>query len=87
MPYREDTGKKDQGRALLDEGSAPPMPNEDDPTIMAMTTSVKTTGPKKPQVSELFTSPLAQHSSLAGQKIPLRGQTTTAARSMAQSSL
>jgi hypothetical protein len=24
--YQEDTGKKDQGWALLDEGSAPPMP-------------------------------------------------------------
>jgi hypothetical protein len=82
MPYREDTG-----RALLDEGSAPPVPNEDDPTIMAVTTSVKMTGPKKPRLSELFTSPLAQRSSLVGQKIPLRGQTTTAARSMAQSSL
>jgi hypothetical protein len=39
MPYayREDTGKKDQGQAFLDEGSAPPVPNEDGPTIMAAT--------------------------------------------------
>jgi hypothetical protein len=38
MPYREDTGKKDQGWALLDEGFAPSVPNEDGPTIMATTT-------------------------------------------------
>jgi hypothetical protein len=40
MPYREDTKKKDQGRALLDEGSMPPLPNEDDPAIMIVTTPV-----------------------------------------------
>jgi hypothetical protein len=38
MPYWEDTGKKDQGRALLDKGSAPLVPNEDGPTILATTT-------------------------------------------------
>jgi hypothetical protein len=32
--YREDTGRKDQGRALLDEGSATPMIDEDGPTLM-----------------------------------------------------
>jgi hypothetical protein len=32
--YREDTGKKDQGRTLLDDGSAPPVPDEDGPAIM-----------------------------------------------------
>jgi hypothetical protein len=32
--YREDIGKKDQGRALLDEGSALQVPDEDGPTIM-----------------------------------------------------
>jgi hypothetical protein len=39
MPYtyREDTGKKDQGRVFLDEGFAPPVPDEDGPTIMAAT--------------------------------------------------
>jgi hypothetical protein len=38
MPYQEDTGKKDQGQALLNEGSVPLVPNEDDPAIMAVTT-------------------------------------------------
>jgi hypothetical protein len=40
MPYayREDTGKINQGWAFLDEGSVPPVPDEDDPTIMAATT-------------------------------------------------
>jgi hypothetical protein len=38
MPYQEDTGKKDQGRVLLDEGSVPSVPNEDDPAIMATIT-------------------------------------------------
>jgi hypothetical protein len=33
--YREDTGKKDQGHALLDGGSTPREPDEDDPTTMA----------------------------------------------------
>jgi hypothetical protein len=32
--YQEDTNKKDQGRAFLDEGSTPPVPNQDSPTIM-----------------------------------------------------
>jgi hypothetical protein len=32
--YREDTGKKDQGWALLDEGFTPPVPDEDDPAIV-----------------------------------------------------
>jgi hypothetical protein len=36
--YREDTGKKDQGRAFLDKGSTPLVPDEDSPAIMAMTT-------------------------------------------------
>jgi hypothetical protein len=31
--YRENTGRKDQGWALLDEGSAPPVPGEDGPAI------------------------------------------------------
>jgi hypothetical protein len=30
--YRVDTGRKGQGRVLLDEGSAPPPSDEDDPT-------------------------------------------------------
>jgi hypothetical protein len=34
---REDTDKKDQGWAFLDESSAPPVNEEDDPTIMATT--------------------------------------------------
>jgi hypothetical protein len=33
--YWEDADKKGPGRALLDEGSGPPVPDEDDPTIMA----------------------------------------------------
>jgi hypothetical protein len=36
--YREDTGRKEQGRAFLDESSAPLVPNKDGPTIMAATT-------------------------------------------------
>jgi hypothetical protein len=35
-----DTSKKDHGWALLDKGSTPPMPNEDDPTIMNATAPV-----------------------------------------------
>jgi hypothetical protein len=35
--YREDTDKKDQGWALLDEGSTPPVADEDGPTIMDAT--------------------------------------------------
>jgi hypothetical protein len=31
--YREDTSKKDQGWALLDEGSEPPVPDEDGSAI------------------------------------------------------
>jgi hypothetical protein len=38
-PYREDTNK-DQGRAFLVAGSAPPEPDKDDPTIMAVATPV-----------------------------------------------
>jgi hypothetical protein len=38
--YWEDTDKKDQGRDFLDEGSMPPVPNEDGPAIMATTTLV-----------------------------------------------
>jgi hypothetical protein len=38
MSYQEDTDKKDQGWAILDEGSTPSVPNEDNPTIMAATT-------------------------------------------------
>jgi hypothetical protein len=39
MPYayREDTGKKDQEQALLDEGSTPPVPDEDSPAILDAT--------------------------------------------------
>jgi hypothetical protein len=39
MPYtyQEDTSKKDQGRVFLDEGFAPPVPDEDGPAIMAAT--------------------------------------------------
>jgi hypothetical protein len=36
--YWEDTGMKDQGQALLDEGSAPPKPDENGPAIMAVAT-------------------------------------------------
>jgi hypothetical protein len=38
MPYQEDTDKKDEGRALMDEGSAPPVPKEDGLAIMAVIT-------------------------------------------------
>jgi hypothetical protein len=31
--YREDAGRKDQGRALLDGGSAPPMSDDDNPIV------------------------------------------------------
>jgi hypothetical protein len=31
--YREDDGRKDQGRALLDGGSTPLLSNKDDPTV------------------------------------------------------
>jgi hypothetical protein len=36
--YRENTGKKYQWRAFLDEVSMPPVPDEDIPTIMAAIT-------------------------------------------------
>jgi hypothetical protein len=45
----------------------------------------KTVGPTKPLVSELSTSPLVQCSSPTGQKIPMRGRTAVAARSIARS--
>jgi hypothetical protein len=35
--YREDTGRKDQWWALLDEGFTPPVPVEDSPAIMDAT--------------------------------------------------
>jgi hypothetical protein len=35
--YQEDTGKKDQVWAFLDEGSTPLVPNEDNPATMAAT--------------------------------------------------
>jgi hypothetical protein len=38
--YKFITDKKDQGRALMGEGFAPSVPNEDGPTIMASTTPV-----------------------------------------------
>jgi hypothetical protein len=38
--YRVDTGKKDQGRALLDKGSIPPRPDEDNPAITDETAPV-----------------------------------------------
>jgi hypothetical protein len=31
--YLEDIGRKDQGWGLLDEGSAPPMPDDDGPAV------------------------------------------------------
>jgi hypothetical protein len=37
-PYREDTGKKDQGWGFLVEGSASPAPDEDGTGIMAVAT-------------------------------------------------
>jgi hypothetical protein len=39
-PYREDTDKKDQGRAFLAEGSTSTTPEEDGPTIVAMATKM-----------------------------------------------
>jgi hypothetical protein len=43
--YREDTGKKEQGQALLNEGSVPPVPDEDGPAIMvAMAPTVSEDG-------------------------------------------
>jgi hypothetical protein len=36
--YWEDTGKKDQGRAFVDEGFTPPVSDENGPTIMAAAT-------------------------------------------------
>jgi hypothetical protein len=38
--YREDAGSKDQARALFDEGSAPPMFEEDNPTVTDTVASV-----------------------------------------------
>jgi hypothetical protein len=38
--YRKDTSRKNLGRAFLEEGSAPPVPNEDGPTNMDMTTLI-----------------------------------------------
>jgi hypothetical protein len=38
--YQEDTGKKDQGHALLNGGSAPSEPNKDGLTIMVAATLV-----------------------------------------------
>jgi hypothetical protein len=35
--YQEDTSRKDQGRAFLDDGSTLTLPNEDGPAIMAAT--------------------------------------------------
>jgi hypothetical protein len=40
LQYQEDTGKKDQGRAFLDRGSALPKLDEDDLTVMIMATPV-----------------------------------------------
>jgi hypothetical protein len=34
---QEDTSRKDQGRALLDEGPAPPVPGDDGPAIIDTT--------------------------------------------------
>jgi hypothetical protein len=38
--YREDRGKKDQGRAFLDGGSTPSELDEDGPAIMVMATPI-----------------------------------------------
>jgi hypothetical protein len=42
MPYayQDDTGKKDQVQAFLDEGFTPPMPDKDSLATMAATTPV-----------------------------------------------
>jgi hypothetical protein len=57
----------------MDGGSTPPELDKDGPAIMAVATLVanEDAGPAKPQVSELSPSPLAQHSSFAGQEIPV----------------
>jgi hypothetical protein len=42
--YRENTDKKDQGRAVLDEGSTPLVPDEDTPAVMQAATPVADEG-------------------------------------------
>jgi hypothetical protein len=48
--YREETNRKDQGRAFLDGGSAPPEPDEDDPPLRPwpLHQPARMVGPTKP---------------------------------------
>jgi hypothetical protein len=71
--YREDTDKKDQGRAFLDVGSALPEPDEDGPTIRTVgTLATDDDGETYKTPSKLLSpSPLAQHSSPTSQEIPV----------------
>jgi hypothetical protein len=57
MPYtyREDTDKKDQVRAFLDEGSMPLMNEEDNPAIIA-TTAAAVGARSRDQTSSSFVS-------------------------------
>jgi hypothetical protein len=57
-PYREDTSRKDQGRALSDEGSIPLMPNQHGPAIIDAPAPVASEGggTDKTPVTELFLS-------------------------------
>jgi hypothetical protein len=65
---------KDQGWVTMDEGSAPPVPDEDGPTITEATARrmVRVAEPTKPQLSELFVSPQMQT------LIPCRSEYTSA---------
>jgi hypothetical protein len=70
--YWEDTGKKDQVRALLDRGSAPPKLDEYNPVIMAVATLMASEDGRTCKApSELSPSPPVEHSSLASQEIPV----------------
>jgi hypothetical protein len=60
--YRDDTGKKDQGRALLDRGSTPPKLDEYNPVIMATATPVASEDGRTCKApSELSLSPPVEH--------------------------
>jgi hypothetical protein len=69
--YQEDTDRKDQGQSCLDEGSTPPMPDEDDPAITDTMAPMAGEGDetyKSPSNRVILTPPVKHTRS--GQSIP-----------------
>jgi hypothetical protein len=71
--YREDTGRKDQGWALFDKGSAPPVPDEDGPAIMDVAAPVASEDDRTYETSSKLVVPITTSAKL----IPCRSEDTS----------